>query len=961
MFNANLVQTIVSNSLKLCLVLWSVWITSGSGHAAPTEAANGAPSVASIAPAPSVPGVFQILEFPVGKQIAYDLSQKEEEITLTFDPNISLAEKDLSEKLSKRVRLVSVTNEKQRTVIRLALSKGIKIDVNAIETGVRLQLIDPQNLKISPPAPETVPLPAFVKKDPPIEAKVNSQLESSSDLSSKMAVTEPSEMFHAFIKPLERSEGLKLLFSKTLHTKIPPPVAAVFVQRPYVWIILDHAVETHFSEMGKFSLPEGFENPEQLQHPTHFVLRMKIPYTVVPSIDYKLEEGWSVVLGNDTQNPTGTYPFLTSRLMASLAPPISLLVQMQNPQVVRFKDPERQAEWIVVPDRAPGLGLPGIFRYADFCLVKSLQGLVLEPFVSDLTFQTEKERLVISRPGGLHFSSIEDRRMSKEDQKDIKLFNFNDWQLKDMPFSQAKSSLSSQISQSLEEDRILAQLAFAQFLIANGNGTEALGALRLVYGQNQRLKEDAEFMALMGVGYFFNGEYAKALRILSSPRLPPEAELWRGAALISMGFSSQGLLLMEKHKNILVSYPEPLRATLALKGIGAAVQLKKKKQVESFFEILKDANLTSSQENQLRDYQNEFIALINPNAIPNPLLSRSLGGKLAKNSAEEELETIKKKYESKQFSLEETIHKLEALRLTWRGDFVEFLILKELANLYNAHNNFENSLESYERAMAFFPQQPEVPELKAQACEVFKRGLTVLHPAFRKIAFFYRFRAFLPEDGETAAVFEKLAKQLMAMGLSDQAVTILEKESPNYVATDPKFFISLAEAYLEDNQPDKTLKLLDSKLENLAEFKDKINYLKAQAFYEKGDYPQAISYLKKQDSLEALELKADSYWGLKSWDEAAQNMQAMVKKIVPTPPELVIRLTMALYQGNQVEAIKEMKAIHGEMMGKTSYASLFAILTQPSAGRVNVNTAFRTLIQVKDFENFSKALKSGKL
>ncbi|MGL5785091.1 MAG: tetratricopeptide repeat protein [Alphaproteobacteria bacterium] len=958
MLNANLVQTIVSNSFKLCLVLWSVWITDRPGHAAPLESASGAPS---IAPPPAVQGVFQILEFPVGKQIAYDLSQKEEEITLTFDPSISLVEKDLLEKLSKRVRLLSVTNENQRTVIRLALSKGIKADVNAIETGVRLQLKDPQDPKTSIPAPEIIQLPKSVKEASRLEANLDPQPENPSDLHQKIGIAGSFETFHAFIKPLERSEGLKLLFSKILHAKIPPPVAAVFVQRPYVWIILDHAVTTHFSELGKFSLPEGFESPEQFQHPTHFVLRMKIPYTIVPSIDYKPEEGWSVILGNDTQHPTGTYPFLTSRLVASLASPISLLVQMQDPQVVRFQDPERQTEWIAVPDRTPGLGLPGIFRYADFCLVKSLQGLVLEPFVSDLTFQPKKERLVISRPGGLHFSPIEDRRMNRQDQEEIKLFNFNDWKLKDMTFSEAKSTFSSQISQPLEEDRILAQLSFAQFLLANGNGTEALGALRLVYGQNQRLKEDAEFMGLMGAAYFLNGEYAKALRILSNPSLPSEAALWRGAALISMGFSSEGMLLMKKQKNILSSYPEPLRPILALKGMGAALQLKKKKQVEDFFEMLKDASLTSAQENLLRDYQNEFITLTDPNVASNPLLSRNLGGELAKNSAKEELETIKKKYESKQFSPAETIRKLEALRLTWRGDFVEFLILKELATLYNAHNNFENSLKSYERAMAFFPQQPEIPDLKAQAYEVFKRGLVTLYPAFRKIAFFYRFREFLPEDGETAAVFEKLAKQLIAMGLADQAVTIFEKEMRSYVAKEPKFFISLAEAYLEDNQPDKTLELLDSELENLTEFKDKISHLKAQAFYEKGDYLKSLSHLKNEDSLEALELKIDCYWGLKLWHEAAQHIQSMIKKIVPTPPELVIRLAMALYQGNQVEALKEMKEIHGEMMGKTPYASLFAMLTQPNVERINVNTLFHTLVQVKDFKNFSKALKSGKL
>jgi tetratricopeptide (TPR) repeat protein len=967
MFNIRLMQAVFPNALKLGLVLWGVFAMGEMGFTAPSETANEPPSLPSPSSAapqdstPSTPGVFQILEFPVGRQIAYDLSQKGEEVTLLFDPSISLEAKELAEKLSKRVQLINVTNEKQRTVVRLRLPKGIKAEVNASETGIRLHLIAPQGQGTTP-APETVSLPQFVKKDLPIQEKTRSKSEDFSNIPKGMRDFKPSEVFHAFIKPLARSEGFKLLFSKRVPSKIAPPVAAVFVQRPYVWIILDHPVATHFNETGQFSLPEGFESPKQLSHPTHFVLRMKIPYAVVPSIDYKPEEGWSVVLGEDTQNPTGTYPFLTSRLVASLAPPISLLVQMQAPQVVRFQDPERQTEWVVVPDREPGLGLPGIFRYADFRLVKSLQGLVLEPFVSDLTFQPEKERLVISRPNGLRFSSLKDRQMSTQDREETKLFDFNAWQHKETPFSEAKSHLISQISSVLEEDRLLAQLTFAQFLIANGTGTEALGALRLAHGQNQRLKEDAEFMALMGVAYVLNGDDAKALRIFSNPSLPPEAELWRGATLVSMGFAQEGLMWMEKQKNILASYPDALRSILALKGIGAALQLKKRNQVESFFALLKSSELTSGQENQLRDYKDAFMSLIDPKSVPNSLLRRNIRGSLAKSTAEREFETLKKNHASKKTSPEETIRHLEALRVTWRGDFVEFLILHELAKLYSAQGNFENSLDSYERAIAFFPQQPEIPTLKTEASEVFKRGLSVLHPAFRKIAFYYRFRPFLPEDDDIASVFEKLAKQLMAMGLSDQAVTILEKERSKYSATDPKFMISLAEAYLEDNQPDKTLELVNSKLASAppTELKHKIDYVKAQAFYEKGDYPKALSTLENQESLEASELKADCYWGLKLWDEAANQIRGMIEKIVPTPPELVLRLAMALYQKNHVEALKEMKKVYGEMMGKTPHAGLFAMLTEPNATRINVESAFHASKQVADFEDFLEALKSGK-
>ena len=768
--------------------------------------------------------------------------------------------------------------------------------------------------------------------------------------------------YHVSLKRSKR-ENLKLVFSQTMVLKQQPPTAAVFVQRPYLWVVLDHPISTHFSQKGQVKLPEGFDPPERVSHPTHTVLRMKIPYHVLPSVNHDPEEGWSVVFGHDTTAPTGTHTTLTSRLMASLAPPVSLIIQMPHPQVVYLRSPEHGKQWIVIPEDEPGLGLPGIFRYTDFTILKSLQGLLLESITPDLSFHPQHNQLTISRPIGLRLSPMEDRVLAREKQEKRRLFEFKTWQQAEIPFPEAKANLSAKVAAAGEEDKLLAQLELAQFLLAHGNGSEAIGVLRLIAGQNYRLKEDAEFMSLLGAAYLLNKSYGKALNIFSNPLLPPEAELWKGAAMVGLGLTEQGFFRLAKHREILETYPDTLKPVFALKAIEGAITLKKQDQVQHFFNVIKKTPLTSAQENQLRDFQEAYTALLTPEASKNPFISRKTQGESAKNKAEETFHNIKRGYETKKIALDETVHHLENLRHNWRGDFVEFLVLQLLARIHGEHRNFEKSMEAYERLFAFFPQQPEILSLKKEAKEIYKQGVEVLSPAFRKIAFFYRFKKFLPKTPEQATILEKLANQLIAIGLSDQAVTILEKERSQFVETEPKYYLKLAQAYLEDNQADKALRALSSPLLNEAKFKekDKVVYLKAQAFYEKKAYQKALSYLKNKHDLNSMALAADIYWELKAWDNVAGQIQLMLKKIGTPQPELVLRLAMALYQDKQQESLKSIGSAYGDIMQGTPYETLFQMLTSAEHEPLSTEAVFATLKQVKPFQKFSTMLKSGKI
>src|SRR4029077_18905170 len=73
--------------------------------------------------------------------------------------------------------------------------------------------------------------------------------------------------------------------------------------------------------------------------------------------------------------------------------------------------------------------------------------------------------------------------------------------------------------------------------------------------------------------------------------------------------------------------------------------------------------------------------------------------------------------EAKQISRAEAIKALDGLRFEWRGDFVEFDLLRRLGELQLADGNQRDALETLREAAVNFPDYPAAKEVMKELSE----------------------------------------------------------------------------------------------------------------------------------------------------------------------------------------------------------------------------------------------------
>lgn len=770
-----------------------------------------------------------------------------------------------------------------------------------------------------------------------------------------------SSAYKLSFHPLSFSPGLKLTLSPTeTQKKGKFPRVAVFLQRPYVWIVVTEQV---LQDTSLRDFPPGYSAPEILPHPEAFVIRFKIPSAEMPSIDFDPSGVWHLSVGDQSPRyPFGSLPFLTGKLFAFLKEPSYLAINIRDVVPVHLKDPEKAADLIVIPTVDPGVGLPGVFRYANFHLHKTLQGFVFDPSSPNLTVTTG-EFVKLSQEGGLLLSPLEDRRSTKKEQEQLVFLDFDAWQRRDLPYPQARRKLEDQLHKAAEEKRLRTQFAWAQFLLAHGNAEEAEAALRLILEYSPRLEEDAEFAALWGVSTFLNHNFLQALSAFSNPNLPPDTELWRGATLIKLGFTPEGVPLMMKKQSLLMNYPPPLKNELALVGARGCIQNEDKTNTEKFLAMINTKTLSSAQASTFATLQEDLIILGMDPALRESYVvqvMRQEGKKNPQTIADQDFKNIQQRLQKKSLSALDAIKLLEDLRTSWRGDDLEFSILQKLGELYGLQKDYFKAMEAYGRALSFFPHISEKTDVENKAREVFQKSLASSLVPFRKIAFFNQYIRFLPADEKKVDIAEKLSQELMTLDLPDQAISILEKELENKV--DPRLLISLSKACLQDRQANKALRILNNPLLN-EEQKAQVSYFRALSYAQLKKFETALAALQGDDTIEGEKLRIKIFEEQQDWTKAATTLKKVMAQTDPLDPHLLLQLTIALYMGGKGEELQDLRKKYQSLLQDTPEKRIFLLLTQPSyKGGVDLQKIKTALSQIKDFQELaSQLLQENKL
>lgn len=778
------------------------------------------------------------------------------------------------------------------------------------------------------------------------------------DVAQQESMTPPqpsAALYKLSLETLSFSPGIKLTLSPTADAKRGTfPRVAVFLHRPYLWVVV---TEPLTPDLSLKDFPPGYSPPEIIPHSEGFVMRFKIPSSEFPSIDFAPSGTWNLSIGEQKpKHPFGSMPFLTGKLFAFLKDPAYLAINMKDVVPVHLKDPEKETDLIVLPTADPGVGFPGVFRYANFRLLSTFQGLVFDPSSPGLTVTTG-DFIKLSAEEGLLLSPLEDRRSAKKEKHTLGFLDFNTWQRHDLPYAEARQKLEDEIARLPEEEHVEGQFRFAQFLIAHGYGEEANAILRLMLERSPRLEEDGEFSALWGISYFLTQDPLKALSTLANPNLPPEIELWQGAAFLKLGFTQEGTALMLNQLGILINYPSSLKNELGLIAANGCMQNEDKVNAEKFLKMINASTLSSAQASSFASLKEDLIILGMDPALRESYVVQVMRKGRKENPriiADKDFDSIQDRLQKKRLSPAEAIPLLEDLRTSWRGNDLEFNILEELGKLYTFQKEYFKAMESYGRAIRFFPHISQEKGIEDKAREVFQQALTSSLTPFRKIAFFNQYTGFLPKNDKKIDIVEKLTQELIHLDLPDQAIPILEKELDH--KGDPRLLKHLAKACIQDRQPQKALRILNNPL--LADDdQEQITYLRALAYEQLKNFDEALAKLEGNDTWEGQQLRARIFGEQKDWASSAVELEKMMTQTEGLDPELLLQLTMALYLEENQPALQDLRKKYQSLLPDTIEKKIFLLLTQQTyQGKINIQKIKMALDEISDFQELAQQL-----
>lgn len=170
---------------------------------------------------------------------------------------------------------------------------------------------------------------------------------------------------------------------------------------------------------------------------------------------------------------------------------------------------------------------------------------------------------------------------------------------------------------------------------------------------------------------------------------------------------------------------------------------------------------------------------------------------------------------------------------------------------------------------------------------------------FDQLAVFWRYEGFVPPGPEGADVRLAFAQALIAHGLPNAAIGLLEPLLRNARPVPDQVIDLLAEGYLAASQPAKVLDLLRAAAEEASASKPGRNLLAARALAALGRFAEAAGVLHDNAGDEAAQLQADYLWKAGLWQEATTAYRELLPQGGQADPESAVRLAAAAYMAGE--------------------------------------------------------------
>lgn len=757
--------------------------------------------------------------------------------------------------------------------------------------------------------------------------------------------------------------------SASLRFEWPNPVAAaVFTRAEHLWVVFDEPVTFDLAQV--IAEPQQIMGrPEQVAVVPGSALRIPLVSGIAPRV-WRDGNAWIVDLQPQSMRPD--VPLKLETQQSSPQGPRVFVLADGVGRTIIAKDPEVGDQLFVVPISPLSRGIDSFRQFAQFNILSSVQGLAIQPLIDELEVRVLPDGVAItaSKLRGLEVSKPRPGRAEEAlvghradglppGLAPGRIFNLVAWRqgAKPSEFLSVKQAIQQRISEATSISRSGPRLSLAQFYFSNGLSAEAMGLLRTIVTSDEELARRPDVKALRGASQFMLGRFADAEADLDDRSLNgfAEAELWRGAANAAQGKWANAIEHFARAGEIPGGYPRNFATQLALLAAEAAIRAGDFRGAGGFLDAIAEGRPTVGEQARLNYLRGRVLYASGDVDTALGFWRRLSGGSDRWSRVRAKRALIEHNLRENAITRIEAIEDLESLRFTWRGDQLEFDLLRRLGNLYLEESDFVSGLEALRQAVVFFPNnifaRQVTKEMTDQFAKIYTDGTSDSMTPLSALSLYDQFRELTPVGRRGDRIIQRLADRLVQVDLLDRAAILLDRQVRFRLQGPPKAQVGgrLALIRLLDRQPEKALEALDESVApgiNAALSRHR-KRLRARSIFELGDSETALKLLKADNTREADLLRADIYWRTQEWSQAAKVFQRLIgqagqdgRRIDDLSATLIVNWVVTLSMSDQLDQLNRVRQVYTAQMDNTPYREAFRLITNRTEGELN---DFRTL------------------
>lgn len=649
--------------------------------------------------------------------------------------------------------------------------------------------------------------------------------------------------------------------------------------------------------------------------------------------------------------------------------------------VMSFMDPEIGDIITVSTTSQLGQGIDTPYRYPDFDILQSSQGLAFILNSSDIMLNRGNSGITLKAMGrGLNISEnltnlkrnqfVSNASTSSEGNAfDLQISS----DLSKLNLDQVTEKFKKQILAARASEKNAIRLKLAQYLVHNGLGTDAL----FILNQMKKLKlpeaKTDRFYALSGIANFLARRYDNAIDDFSQGNIPlsDEGVFWRTIAKSAKEYSEENNAIIFAHVSLMKDYPQPIKDQISIIAARNAIETGDDLTSQNFIDIL------SSTPERLKNLEPQIIYLnaqklemqgYMRNAVKQ--YKKLIDSDSAMFSAYARLRYTVISEILKFVETKDAIAELEKLRFAWGEKEFKIKVLNQLAKFYLKNNDYYNTLRVL-NDQGFLIDEKQRKATANRMIKIFEdvfvsnHADSVMSPV-KALALFQDFKWLAPLSKKHYTIIQKLADRLVAVDLLPRAqellLTLLYK--PDLSEEDQaKVGARLAIIYLFEGKAGDAINAIEATaFSNIPEaLKAQRNIIASRALSDLGRADEALALIKDDFSPQALIRKFEVYWNARDWDKASDTIKYLIEEPVPGKPlsteqiNYILDWATTLKQAGKETVLIRLKNKFAPYFKGTAHQSAFNVLTNHlEEDKIDVKAIKSVISDIKNFNDFAR-------